>query len=181
MFLRPNQQPSRQELWRMSFAVPNIDSLECMRFCTRWNYLRHFHPAHEHHFSRNCPPWCEIDGFSFFGLFLLGQHRILGVLRGARLRLPRWFPHGLAHSERVEALTIQDAVAHNEGLGANWKTRRAFWADRGANENTLRTNLLSLASTRTRHVGKVPPSQDNSQDFYYTDHSPNNRSPALTG
>ena len=31
---------------------------------------------------------------------------------------------------RIEALIVQDAVAHNEGLGANWKTRREFWADR---------------------------------------------------
>jgi pimeloyl-ACP methyl ester carboxylesterase len=62
----------------------------------------------------------------------------------------------LAHPERVEAIIIQDAVAHNEGLGANWKTRRAFWADRAANESALRTNLLSLAATRTRHVGNDP-------------------------
>jgi pimeloyl-ACP methyl ester carboxylesterase len=62
----------------------------------------------------------------------------------------------LAHPERIESLIVQDAVAHNEGLGANWKTRRAFWADRAANESALRTNLLSLAATRTRHVGSDP-------------------------
>jgi pimeloyl-ACP methyl ester carboxylesterase len=62
----------------------------------------------------------------------------------------------LAHPERVEALIVQDAVAHNEGLGANWKTRRAFWADRVANESALRANLLSLSATRTRHVGNDP-------------------------
>jgi pimeloyl-ACP methyl ester carboxylesterase len=56
----------------------------------------------------------------------------------------------------VEALIVQDAVAHNEGLGANWKTRREFWKDRAANENALRTNLLSLQTTRTRHVGNDP-------------------------
>ena len=54
------------------------------------------------------------------------------------------------------SLIVQDAVAHNEGLGANWKPRRAFWADRVANESALRTNLLSLATTRTRHVGNDP-------------------------
>src|SRR6266481_4375311 len=53
----------------------------------------------------------------------------------------------LARPGRIEALIVQDAVAHNEGLGANWKSRRAFWADRAANESTLRTNLLSLATT----------------------------------
>src|ERR1700693_1787611 len=48
----------------------------------------------------------------------------------------------LAHPERVEALIVQDAVAHNEGLGANWKTRGAFWADRAPNESALRANLF---------------------------------------
>ncbi len=43
---------------------------------------------------------------------------------------PVGFRMALAHPERIEALIVQDAVAHNEGLGANWKTRRAFWADR---------------------------------------------------
>jgi pimeloyl-ACP methyl ester carboxylesterase len=41
----------------------------------------------------------------------------------------------LVHPERIEALIVQDAVAHNEGLGAKWKPRRAFWADRAANES----------------------------------------------
>jgi pimeloyl-ACP methyl ester carboxylesterase len=69
---------------------------------------------------------------------------------------PVGFRMALAHPERVEALIVQDAVAHNEGLGDNWKTRRAFWADRPAYESALRANLLSLAATRTRHVGTDP-------------------------
>jgi pimeloyl-ACP methyl ester carboxylesterase len=62
----------------------------------------------------------------------------------------------LVHPERVEALIVQNAVAHNEGLGALWKARRAFWADRAAHEDTLRANLLSLTATRTRHLGSDP-------------------------
>jgi len=69
---------------------------------------------------------------------------------------PVGFRMALAHPERIQALIIQDAVAHNEGLGANWKTRRAFWADRSTNESALRANLLSLPTTRTRHVGNDP-------------------------
>lgn len=69
---------------------------------------------------------------------------------------PVGFRMSLAHPERVQALIVQDAVAHNEGLGANWDTRRAFWASRPAYEEKLRTNLLSLGSTRTRHVGDDP-------------------------
>lgn len=69
---------------------------------------------------------------------------------------PVGFRLALMHPDRIEALIVQNAVAHNEGLGPNWKTRRAFWADRAANESALRTNLLSLATTRTRHVGNDP-------------------------
>jgi pimeloyl-ACP methyl ester carboxylesterase len=69
---------------------------------------------------------------------------------------PVGFRMALAHPERVQALIVQDAAAHNEGLGANWATRRAFWADRPAYEEVLRKNLLSLATTKTRHIGDDP-------------------------
>lgn len=69
---------------------------------------------------------------------------------------PVGFRMALVHPERVQALIVQDAVAHNEGLGANWATRRAFWADRPAYEDALRKNLLSLATTKTRHIGDDP-------------------------
>ena len=69
---------------------------------------------------------------------------------------PVGFRMALEHPERVEALIVQDAVAHNEGLGSNWATRRAFWADRPAHEEALRENLLSLATTKTRHIGDDP-------------------------
>src|SRR6202047_3155606 len=69
---------------------------------------------------------------------------------------PVGFRMALAFPDRIEALIVQDAVAHNEGLGAIWNPRRAFWADRVANESTLRTTVFSLATTRTRHVGSDP-------------------------
>jgi pimeloyl-ACP methyl ester carboxylesterase len=59
----------------------------------------------------------------------------------------------LAHPERVRGLIVQNAVAHNEGLGTIWATRRAFWADRSAHEDALRQNLLSFAATKSRHIG----------------------------
>ena len=79
---------------------------------------------------------------------------------------PVGFRMALAHPERVQALIVQDAVAHNEGLGANWVTRRAFWADRSANEAALRKNLLSLAATKTRHVGDDPNVEDYDPDLW---------------
>ena len=69
---------------------------------------------------------------------------------------PVGFRMALAHPDRVDALIVQNAVAHNEGLGALWTTRRAFWADRSSHEAALRTNLLSLEAARVRHVGSDP-------------------------
>ena len=37
---------------------------------------------------------------------------------------PVGFRLALAHPDRVQSLIIQNAVAHDEGLGPNWKTRR---------------------------------------------------------
>jgi pimeloyl-ACP methyl ester carboxylesterase len=69
---------------------------------------------------------------------------------------PVGFRMTLAHPERVQALIVQNAVAHNEGLGANWEKRRAFWANRPAYDEILRSNLLSLAATKMRHLGDDP-------------------------
>lgn len=60
------------------------------------------------------------------------------------------------HPERVDAIIVQNAVSHEDGLGPLWDTRRRFWKDRAANEATLRENFLSLASTRQRHIGSNP-------------------------
>jgi pimeloyl-ACP methyl ester carboxylesterase len=79
---------------------------------------------------------------------------------------PVGFRMVLAHPERVEALIVQDAVAHNEGLGANWATRRAFWADRPSHEEALRKNLLSLETTKTRHVGNDPNTDRHDPDLW---------------
>lgn len=62
----------------------------------------------------------------------------------------------LSHPERVDSLIVQNAVIHDEGLGENWRLRRAFWVDRSGNEAALRANLLSLETTRARHVGTDP-------------------------
>ncbi|MBS0378706.1 MAG: alpha/beta hydrolase [Proteobacteria bacterium] len=79
---------------------------------------------------------------------------------------PVGFRMALAHPERIEALIVQDAVAHNEGLGANWKTRRAFWNDRVTNESALRKDLLSLEAARTRHVGNDPDIERHDPDLW---------------
>jgi pimeloyl-ACP methyl ester carboxylesterase len=58
--------------------------------------------------------------------------------------------------EKVEAIIIQNAVSHEEGLSPAWAARRAFWNDRAAQEASFRSKFLSLETTRNRHVGTSP-------------------------
>jgi pimeloyl-ACP methyl ester carboxylesterase len=69
---------------------------------------------------------------------------------------PVGFRMALLHPERIEAMIIQNAVSHEEGLSPLWAVRRAFWEDRAAHEAEVRTNLLSLEATKKRHVGTSP-------------------------
>jgi pimeloyl-ACP methyl ester carboxylesterase len=69
---------------------------------------------------------------------------------------PVGFRLAIGHPERIESLIIQNAVAHEDGLGPLWATRRAYWSDRPAHEAGLRANFLSLEATRQRHLGSDP-------------------------
>src|SRR5580765_918058 len=46
--------------------------------------------------------------------------------------------------EKVEAIIVQNAVSHEEGLSPLWAARKAFWKDRAANETSFRAGFLSL-------------------------------------
>lgn len=61
-----------------------------------------------------------------------------------------------ARPEAIAALIVQNAVAHEEGLGPLWEPRKAFWRDRAPHEAALRKNFLSFEATRLRHVGRSP-------------------------
>ncbi len=69
---------------------------------------------------------------------------------------PVGFRMALLHPEKIQAMIIQNAVSHVEGLSPLWAVRRAFWEDRAAHEAEVRTNLLSLEATKKRHVGTSP-------------------------
>jgi pimeloyl-ACP methyl ester carboxylesterase len=83
---------------------------------------------------------------------------------------PVGFRMALAHPDRLQGLIIQNAVAHDEGLGPLWATRRAFWANRSAHEAALRENFLSLAATKTRHIGHDPKPELYDPDLWTDEH-----------
>lgn len=69
---------------------------------------------------------------------------------------PIGFRHAMARPERVRGLIVQNAVAHEEGLGPAWESRRAYWNDRRHHETRVMTAFMSLEGARTRHVGHSP-------------------------
>jgi len=79
---------------------------------------------------------------------------------------PVGFRLAIAHPERLDALIVQNAVAHEDGLGPLWQTRREFWADRKAHEAALRQNFFSFAATRQRHVGTSPNAENYDPDLW---------------
>lgn len=72
---------------------------------------------------------------------------------------PVGFRLAMARPEQVAGIVIQNAVAHEQGLGPLWVTRKAFWQDRAAYEDSLWANLASLDALKLRHVGKSPDPQ----------------------
>lgn len=60
------------------------------------------------------------------------------------------------HPERVRAIIVQNAVAHEEGLGPLWEARKAFWTDRAAHEQKVISAFTSLEGARQRHIGCSP-------------------------
>jgi len=96
------------------------------------------------HLAEVMQRFCEALGLKRYALFMQDYGGPVG------------FRVALAHPERVAAMIVQNAVAHEQGLGPLWVTRRAYWADRVANEAALRANLMSLDAARQRHVGSSP-------------------------
>lgn len=69
---------------------------------------------------------------------------------------PIGFRLAAARPERVQALILQDAVVHEEGLTAVWDLRRAYWTDRTQNEPAVREGMYSVKAGMARHVGGRP-------------------------
>ena len=69
---------------------------------------------------------------------------------------PVGFRMAMAQPGRLKVIAAQNMAAYDEALGPTWDARKAFWADPVANRAALETNLLSLETTRIRHVGSSP-------------------------
>jgi pimeloyl-ACP methyl ester carboxylesterase len=69
---------------------------------------------------------------------------------------PVGFRMALARSERVQALIIQNAVVHEEGLTPAWDLRRSYWNNRAEYEAKIREGMASVQAGMARHIGGRP-------------------------
>ncbi len=69
------------------------------------------------------------------------------------------------------ALIVQNAVAHEEGLGRLQAVRKGFWADRPANEAKCRAGLASLDTARLRHVNGTQHLDRYNPDLWKVEHA----------
>ena len=80
---------------------------------------------------------------------------------------PVGFRLAMARPEKVTGIVVQNAVAHEEGLGPLWETRKAFWKDRAQHEERLWLNLASPDALKLRHVGTSPDPQRYDPDNWH--------------
>jgi pimeloyl-ACP methyl ester carboxylesterase len=59
--------------------------------------------------------------------------------------------------ERIRSLIVQNANAHESGMGPQWSATRAYWADPRPEREAEVTAFLSLEGTRHQYIGGVPP------------------------
>ncbi|WP_431265973.1 alpha/beta fold hydrolase [Roseateles chitinivorans] len=75
----------------------------------------------------------------------------------------------------IQGMVFQNGNVYEEGLGPLWAGRQAFWTDRAAHEQEVRTGHLALATTRARHVGTDPDVEAYDPDLWTDEHAYLNR------
>lgn len=68
--------------------------------------------------------------------------------------------------KKVQAIIIQNAVCHKEGLSPLWESRKAFWTDKEKYYDAVKKVFLSLETTKQRHIGNTPTPEKINPDTY---------------
>lgn len=61
--------------------------------------------------------------------------------------------------DRIRGLIIQNTSAHDEGLGPEWKTTKAYWADPSEENRARLPDWLNFKGTRDVYVSGLPEAQ----------------------
>lgn len=96
------------------------------------------------HLARTMVEFTDVLGLNQYSLFLQDYGGPIG------------FRVALAQPGRVQALIIQNAVLHEEGLTPVWNLRRSYWSNRAEYEAKIREGMYSVPGGIARHVGGRP-------------------------
>jgi pimeloyl-ACP methyl ester carboxylesterase len=69
---------------------------------------------------------------------------------------PVGFRLAVRKPDRIAGLVIQNGNAYEAGLGPRVQPLKAYWADRAAHEDEVRSGALTLEGTRTQYVEGTP-------------------------
>lgn len=58
--------------------------------------------------------------------------------------------------QKIRGLVVQNANAHESGMGPGWEATRAFWADPSPEREAAATSHLTFEGTREQYVAGVP-------------------------
>ena len=58
--------------------------------------------------------------------------------------------------ERIRGLIVQNGNAHEDGLGEQWKSAKAFWADPTGDKRAELPDWLNFAGTRDQYLAGLP-------------------------
>lgn len=113
-------------------------------------------------FGHSAAPDPRSFAYTFDHLSMVIQ-RFTEVLRLGRYALfvqdyggPIGFRLAMAAPERLDALIVQNAVAHQTGLTSLWDRRKAYWNDRARHERDVWESLFSIEANKRRHIGSDP-------------------------
>jgi len=81
---------------------------------------------------------------------------------------PVGFRIATRHSERVQALVLQNGNAYEAGLGPNMQALKPYWQNRAAHEGSMR-DLLALDATRSQYVDGVADATTVNPDLWELD------------
>ncbi|WP_267406569.1 MULTISPECIES: alpha/beta fold hydrolase [unclassified Chryseobacterium] len=68
--------------------------------------------------------------------------------------------------DKIQAIIVQNAVSHIEGLSPLWETRKAFWNDKEKYYDAVKKNFISFEATKQRHIGNTPTPEKIDPDSY---------------
>lgn len=93
------------------------------------------------HLAQTINEFTDVLGLKEYSLFMQDYGGPVGMRLAVR------------HPERIQALIVQNAVMHEEGLTPAWALHCSFWSNRAEYEPKIRDGMYLVVGGIARHIG----------------------------